>query len=809
VPLPRFGDLLRKHRQSAGFSQELFAERAGMSVDAVSALERGVRRAPHASTLDLLLAALDLPAAEALELKEAAARARARGAEPVAQPPSAGNLSYSVTSFIGRQAEVAELRKLVADEGCRLVTISGPGGVGKSRLALEVVQQLTEAGGWIVSLANLSEPERVAEMIAETLRVTIGPDEPAITALQRGLRQSDSIIIIDNCEHLIDAVAAVVSAIITACPRVRVVATSRERLRIHGEVVFALSPLLCPAAQITTASDAAAYPAIELFVRRGTPFAAELAALSDADAAAAVDIVRQLDGLPLAIELTVPMLRLFGIGTLATRLRERLRVPLPGNRDAPERHQTIDGIVDWSYQRLSALERTVFEACSVFAGTFTLEALLDVCAADAISDDDVIAAFAALVDKSLVTFADASRTRYLILETIRAYASSAARRSENLDALRGRFALHYVALAEGFEPPITTVDQLRKVTRLKADRHNIEAALTWALVDENDPVIGARLVLGSAELLAGEAFSTSRHWFEHARRLLDAENHSLLWSEITCRAQGYLQLSPDSIEHLPDLERAVAIIRSRDKPRLLANSLVWLAAGYQNAGDQERCDRAVAEAVAIARQQETRFLAYILHYAAYRTTDAVCRRAQIEEALSIYDGDESNLVRAAWYANLADAQYLTGDINVALATARRAVEFAEHDNSDYFCMAVLRLFAALALLSGDLLSGFDAARRAVSLAAGLDDSVHLAIALQAFAYALALSGDLERAALLIGFADRRTEKIKRIETANSSRECRTRLASLLTADDFRALEQRGADWTGAQVVEAAFATSPM
>ncbi len=252
MPLPRFGELLRKHRQSAGFSQELFAERAGMSVDAVSALERGVRRAPHASSLDLLLTALELSTSDALELKEAAARARARSAESVAQTVSGGNLSYSVTSFIGRQTEVSHLRKLIADEGCRLVTISGPGGVGKSRLALEVVQQLAGAGGWIVSLASISEPQRVAESIAETLGIKIGPAEPVIAALQRGLRESDSTIIIDNCEHLIDAAAEAVSAVISACPRVRIVTTSRERLRIHGEVVFTLSPLPCPAAQTTT-----------------------------------------------------------------------------------------------------------------------------------------------------------------------------------------------------------------------------------------------------------------------------------------------------------------------------------------------------------------------------------------------------------------------------------------------------------------------------------------------------------------------------------------------------------------------------
>ncbi len=545
-----------------------------------------------------------------------------------------------------------------------------------------------------------------------------------------------------------------------------------------------------------------------MFVTRGTPFAAELATLCDADVVSAVDIVRQLDGLPLAIELTVPMLRLFGIGALATRLRERMRMPLRGNRDAPERHQTIEGIVDWSYQRLSALERSVFEACSVFAGTFTLEAVLDVCVTDAIGDDDAIAAFSALVDKSLVAFADASRTRYLLLETIRAYASSAAQRAEGFDALRRRFALHYVALAEDLKNPLTVADRMRYVSQLKADRHNIEAALAWALVDEADPVIGARLVLGSSLFLQDEAYSTSRHWFDRARRLLDPKSHPLLWSEITIIVQAYLQYSPDWLDERPQIERAAEILRSSDTPRLMANCLLWLAAMCHHADDQGRCDRAVADAIASARAEDARFLAHILQNTAnfLAESDFERRRAQMEEALRIYDAEAPNATRANWYANLAEAQHLAGDLPIALATARNAVEIAEQiENNDMIRMVVFSLFAALALLADDLPNGFDVARRAVRLAAGLGDSILLGIALQQFAYALALSGDFDRAAHLIGFADRQISRIKHVSTTAPARECRARLASLLIADGFRALEQRGATWTDDQVIEAAFA----
>lgn len=781
-----------------------------MSVDAVSALERGVRRAPHNSTLDLLIAALELVPGDALELKQTASRARARGSETLAAAPPGSNLQHPASSFIGRRSETAEVGRLITDENCRIVTITGPGGVGKSRLALESVKQIAGNDGWIVSLATVADSSRVAGTIAKALRIAVGAEESASDALQRALRASESIVIIDNCEHVLDSVARIITDIIASSPHIRIVATSRERLRINGEVVFVLSPLPCPAKMVSDASTARSFPAVELFVQRGAPFLPDLATLRDADVPAICDIVRQLDGLPLAIELVAPMVRLFGIAGLGGRLRERLRMPLLGNRDAPEHHRTIEGIVDWSYQRLTEGERAVFEACAVFAGTFTLEAVLDVCSTDSTSDDDTLVAFAALIDKSLVTVADASRTRYLLLETIRAYAITAARRSMHFEELLSRFASHYVAVVEGLEMPLSGSDRINNVNRMKDDRHNIEAALAWSLDTASDVPIGARLALGAASLFEDEAFSTSRHWFDRARLLIDSKSHPDLWSKITIAAQIYLQYRADWVDELPEVERAVDIMRRLGTPREIANGLLWLAALHGSAGDQQRCDDAGAEAVAFARREDPRFLSHMLHVTAglMADSDFVRRRSQIEEGLRIYTPDVPAANWANSYANLSEAQYLSGDVDAARKSARRAVEIADRiENNDVIRVAVFSVFASLALLADDVPEGHAAARRAVTVAAGIHDPGFGAIALQEFAYALALSGDLQRAAMLAGFVDRRLSNNKVNDSPASSRECRARLARLLIADEFRELEHRGANWTVDQAIECAL-TSP-
>ncbi len=457
-----FGALLRQFRLDAGMTQQTLAERAKLSVEAVSTLERGARTRPYRETVTLLARALELsPEREALleRAVDIAQPPRRRGS--VDLKPSllrvvhsdAGrtrrhNLPQQLTSFVGRQHEVEDIAALLREH--RLVTVVGAGGVGKTRVAVQAGIELCDDypdGVWLIDLAPLADPKLVASAVLAALQL------PSITGLPldvlaASLKTRHVLLILDNCEHVIAETRDLASAIVASCASVRVVATSREPLNVAGEQIYRLPSLAIPPTSSETAQEAFRYGAIALFFDRARAVDGSFA-LTDDNAGDVTEICRSLDGIPLAIELAAARVKVLAPRQIAQRLDDRFRLLTGGDPRAWPRHRTMVALLDWSYDLLTAREQRFFESLSVFAGDCTLEAVMAVCAVDGEDDIAVIDLVASLVTKSLLVAELAgAEQRYRLLESSRQYAREKLLVRGVLDDLGRRHASFYLEMAE-------------------------------------------------------------------------------------------------------------------------------------------------------------------------------------------------------------------------------------------------------------------------------------------------------------------------------------------------------------------------
>jgi predicted ATPase/DNA-binding XRE family transcriptional regulator len=372
---PSFGQVLRQLRAAAALSQAELAERAGVSARGISDLERDLRQAPRPETARLLADALALDDDARTALLAAAHPAQFPAQSP---PPAslAGALPVPLTRLLGREPEIATLQAMLVRDAARLVTVTGVGGSGKTRLALEVATRLRARftdGVVFVDLSPLSDPELVVPSIAAALGVRDVAGRPLGETLARALAPLRLLLVLDNCERVLAAAPAIASLLLTS-PGVTIVATSREPLHVRGEREFPLSPLPVPNAdQLPATADLARIPAVALFVERAEASQPTFT-LTAENAPVVAAICRQLDGLPLAIELAAARIKVLPAANLRTRLERRLPLLTGGARDMPARQQTLRATLDWSYHLLSPDERSLFRRLSVFAGGFTLEA---------------------------------------------------------------------------------------------------------------------------------------------------------------------------------------------------------------------------------------------------------------------------------------------------------------------------------------------------------------------------------------------------------------------------------------------------
>lgn len=478
----RFGERLRRLRETAGFSQEDLAERAGLSANAISALERGDRKRPYPDTIRRLANALGLEAQERSALVTSARRhipEASIGPElHTATPPAA--LPGDLTPLIGREREAEVIQHLLSHLEGRLLTLTGSGGVGKTRLALHVARAAaaTYRNGvaWI-ELAPVGDEALVLPTIARSFGIEEVPGGDHSTALRAHLRDRHALLVIDNVEHVLGA-APDLAALLRDCAGISILATSRAPLRIRGEQEYAVPPLeLPPAGRAMTQVDVADVPAVQLFVwhvrQRDPSFR-----LCDANAGAVAAICQRLDGVPLALELAAARVKLLGTEELLARLDRVLPLLTGGARDLPPRQRTMEGTIRWSYDLLAPAEQALFRRLSAFSGGWTLAAAAAVVDAPRPIGLDVLEGMSGLVDRSLarqVPGGDAPR--FTMLETLREFGRERLAETGELHAVRQAHLDWCVALAESGETGLAGPEQIAWLERLEAEHDNLRAAL--------------------------------------------------------------------------------------------------------------------------------------------------------------------------------------------------------------------------------------------------------------------------------------------------------------------------------------------
>jgi non-specific serine/threonine protein kinase len=590
------------------------------------------------------------------------------------------NLPYQLTSFVGREQEIAQLVELVTAN--RLVTLTGAGGAGKTRLAIEVASRLVDAfpdGVWLVELAALSDPRLVPQAVAQALALPEQPTRPVMETLSDYLASKKLLLVLDNVEHLLEACVHLVDEIVRRSPDIAVLVTSRERLGITGELTYRVPSLTVPGTNETlTPEIVSPYEGVRLFVERAKLLRPDFDVTTE-NTAAVASICARLDGMPLAIELAAPRLRSMSVEELSQRLDQRFALLTDRSLMALPRHRTLRSMIDWSYDLLTEVEQAMLRRVSVFAGGWTLAASEHVCTGDGIEKSDTIGLLTSLADKNLIiTEEHEGATRYRMLETIRQYALSRLDETDEEAQWRNRHFAWVLALAEESFQPLRAREQRQWLDRIARELDNFRAALGWATEQK----------LSAAFQIVPENYRSwvrrvhvaeAREWFS---RLLDAiprdqakwdrgrvlralaqlalrqgdldgaerfyqESVALLGELDDARGPVYLQTGQALLEMVrgqyadaePLLEKCADLARTLGETFLLAVNLVNLAIVVHSRGDGERATSLFEESLTLARDVGDVFLeSHILSYkgrAEHSDGDLVSAEASFVESLAI------------------------------------------------------------------------------------------------------------------------------------------------------------------------------
>jgi predicted ATPase len=590
-----FGALVRRHRHTAGLTQEELAERAEMSVRELAYLERGTH-IPRPGTIRRLADALGLS-----EEDHATLLAAVQGEVPEPMAAARGSLPVPPTPFIGREREVAAIADLLRHEDIRLLTLTGPGGTGKTRLAIEAAQNLLDAfpnGVVFVSLASIADPALVPSTIAAVLEVRETPGHELVEVLQAYFREKQLLLLLDNFEHLLPA-ANLVSDLLATSRQLKVLVTSRAVLHLAAEHDYTVPPLAVPDVRVLPPlGSLIQYDAVALFVERARAAKASFS-LTGENAPAVVGICRRLDGLPLAIELAAARTRLFPPRALLRRLEGRLPLLTGGARDRPTRQQTLRNTIDWSFSLLAEEEQSLFARLSVFTGGCAFEGADAVCHAGA--DLDLLAAMTSLVEQSLLQQVGEEEPRFSMLETIREYAAERLAQQGEADEVRNAHAAWYLELAQEAEHELRGPMQGVWLNRLEEELDNIRGALGHLV--EHDRVAEALLLASSIF-----HFWLDRGYWSEARRWLEeglAAGAEGIVPAVRSKALGALG-SLASVQGDPErativLEEALGLFRALGDRVGMARMLNNLGAVARQQEQYERATACYEESASVFR----------------------------------------------------------------------------------------------------------------------------------------------------------------------------------------------------------------
>lgn len=699
-----FGALLRRYREAARLTQEDLAQRAGLSVRGISDLERGQRQAPRRDTVELLANALSLPPHQR-SLLEAAARPLAQGIAPQITPPN--NLPAQLTSLVGRERETRLATETLARADVRLLTLTGPGGVGKTRLALAVAEDLLDRfadGVYLVKLASLRDPALVLDGIADTINLRMTARQPLAEQMRGLLRERRMLLVIDNFEHLMDA-APQIAALLEACPQLKALITSREPLKLAGEHELSVAPLAeDAAARLFAARAQATQPAFELAGAERTVIDA---------------ICQRVDRLPLAIELAAGWVRVLPLPALLERLDTRLDLLSDGRRDAPERQRALRDAIAWSADLLRPSERRLFQRLAVFAGGCTLEAAEAICAGDidGAAPADVLDGLARLVEKSLLRVeALPDGSRFTMLETLREYAMEQLVASGEAEALMRQHAEYYAQVIADLGWIGANQDARDK--RLEPELPNARAAMAWAL-KHDEPAVGMRL-----------ATPLGRWWY--SRGAFD-EAEGWLRAMLALDAQTGSDTTPPQLRGAALYALVLIALDRRQYTEAEAMAREGLAAA-RNAGDAARAGNMLAE----------------LGHVAEARGDLDAAMAYFEEGLASYQQGAEGGAIGRTLSSLGNLARAKGDYTQARDYLEQALAWSRARNFSFATASGLVSLGHLAVEQGAYAHAAALYRESLWLYQTMRNPASLAWCLEGIAVVLAASGAYASVARICG-----------------------------------------------------------
>jgi non-specific serine/threonine protein kinase len=703
-PDSTFGDLVRAQRHALGLTQAELADRARVSERAISDMERSLKT-PHPATLRLVAKALELSADELKEWRAARQR-RLLVAAVSSASRLHGSLPAARTSFVGREHLLATVNRLLGSAvgGNALLTLTGPGGTGKTRLAVEVAGTLADQyadGVCFVGLAPISDPRMVASSIAQTFGVAQDGRLPPLEGLKRYLSDRHLLLILDNFEQVLGA-AVDIAELLAACPRLHVLATSRAPLRLLVERELPVPPLELPAMPGGPADEVAECEAVRLFVERASAVDSDFA-FTGANAWAIVEVCRRVDGLPLAIELAAARARLLDPPAMLSRLERRLQLLTDGARDAPPRQQTLRSTIAWSYDLLDATEQAAFRRLGVFVGGFSLEAAQAVCIPYPVGTaDEVLDVVESLLAKNLLrrVQAEPGVVRVTMLETIREFGLELLEWSGELEAVRRKHAEHFLRVAESAASELQGPAGRGWLDLLEMEHDNLRAALAWSLgtPDLNgETALRIAGVLGRFWWLRGH-FGEGRQWLDRAL-LVSTGSASARMQAL--HAAGWLaHFQHESATSRELLQRSLAIAQQlRDR---WWQAWVLHALGRVAYFDFEApaARRFAEQTLVIARDIGDRWLIgwalHLLGLAAYIAGDDAMAETYYDQCLAVRRelGHLDGIAIALHIKGILDER--SGNVGEALKLYRESLRLAREINATWLLSTVLPHFATLA-----------------------------------------------------------------------------------------------------------------
>jgi predicted ATPase/class 3 adenylate cyclase len=730
------------------------------------------------------------------------------------------NLPQQLTSFIGREREREEIEDML--EGTRLLTLLGMGGLGKTRLALQVGTTVMDAypdGVWFVDLQTIRDEGLVASETARVLSVREEPGRPLIQTLTAHLKTRKLMLIVDNCEQVIDACAQLASAILKVAPEVRMLATSRIALRVPGEQTYVVQPLPVPTrSQSLEALQKST--AVQLFVERAKLHKPAFA-LTEKEAPAVAELVSRLEGIPLALELAAARVRSLAIADINKRLNDRYKILTGGDRTLQARQQTLRALVDWSYDLLEENEQVLLARLSVFAGGFGLEAAETVCGADPLDPMDVLDLITSLVEKSLLRVEEGDDgTRYRMLETIREYANEKLLLRDELSATRVAHCEHFLAFAREASHGMDGPDEAQWIRGLELANDDMRAAMTHALAGGVDPITSVRLEVALMGFWLLRGYVTEGRNYVRASLALPAvqasevaQGHALYVGAALADSQGF------NVEAHRMLDECLALRRKLDNPFDLAatlstRSLVLLHAGL---ADEARTDE--SEAVKIFRDIEHRVgeamaLLHLGQVEVYSQNDAEARR-HLEEAIALAREIGYAEVEAECELALGQLALFAGDADGAVARFERSLEVCGESEDKRNEAVAIWWLGRVNLRAGESIDARARLTRALRAFQAFEMNTELIGCLEDFADLFTTSGAVDAAASLMGAAASLRERLALSRSPRAEEHWRgvvARARELEGEAAFDATFARGRDWTTEEAVACALespATEPV